>query len=156
MLWIVTGRSHDPAVVTAIDGYEPAVSWLCPDGSDLPEPDPDAEIVTDQYRGDDHVVRTVWRLRAVPEGPKTGASALHRRPHVCEPVGSSEIGRILSRPHTTVQTWWARTRRGELPVPMPDPIGTVSGRPAWCRAAVRAWARQTGRLVDGISEDPSW
>jgi hypothetical protein len=87
-----------------------------------------------------------------PETPEGASSGGRHHPHACVPVGASEIGRMLGRPHTTVQTWWARTRRGELPVPMPDPIGTVSGRPAWCRAMVQAWARQTGRVADGIPQ----
>jgi hypothetical protein len=70
-----------------------------------------------------------------------------RHPHACVPVGASEIGLLCEVEHGTVQTWWARTRRGEMPDPMPDPIGTVSGRPAWCWTMVAAWARRTNRPV---------
>jgi hypothetical protein len=148
MLRIVSGRPPGSTSVAAIDGYQPTRSWVCLDEAELPAVDPDAEVVTDQYGVDGHVVRTVWRRRAGPDGPGAGSCELHGPPQRCVPVGASEIGRMLGRPATTVQTWWARTRRGELPVPMPNPIGTVSGRPAWCRAMVQAWARRTNRLAD--------
>jgi hypothetical protein len=56
-----------------------------------------------------------------------------------EPVGAAEIADILGVLPTTVHVWQYRNL-------LPAPQWTVSGRPAWDRATIEEWARETGRL----------
>lgn len=57
----------------------------------------------------------------------------------CEPVGIVEIADRLGVSRLTVDSWQQRRR-------LPEPRWTVGGRPAWDWAAIREWARETGRL----------
>lgn len=56
-----------------------------------------------------------------------------------ELVGLKEIATKLKVKRATVDTW---RRRGDLP----EPTFTIGGRPAWRWAAIRRWARDTGRF----------
>jgi hypothetical protein len=59
--------------------------------------------------------------------------------HKCEPVGMLEIAEMLGVDSATVSQWWYRTRKGMLPVPMPEPRWLVSGGPAWDGGDIREW-----------------
>lgn len=63
----------------------------------------------------------------------------------CDPVGLVEIAASLGVERKTVSQWHWRSKRGDLPVPMPDPRWTVSGAPAWHWPDIEKWARDTGR-----------
>lgn len=53
-------------------------------------------------------------------------------------LGLAEIAALLGVQRGTVDRWRVR---GNLP----EPDGTVGGRPAWRTATITAWAQATGR-----------
>ena len=57
----------------------------------------------------------------------------------CVPVGQEEIAERLGVKPATVRQW---RFRGLLP----EPLGTVSGLPAWNWPTIEEWARETGRM----------
>ncbi len=63
-------------------------------------------------------------------------------------VGVPEIAERLGVSRRTVITWNYRRRLPLRPPwqPFPEPLKTISGRPAWDWADVETWARLTGRL----------
>jgi hypothetical protein len=57
----------------------------------------------------------------------------------CRPLGEVEIAALLRVQPKTPRQW---RKRGLLP----EPHGTVSGRPWWPEAVILRWAKETGRL----------
>lgn len=57
---------------------------------------------------------------------------------MCDVVGVYEISQLLGVEQQTVAQWKFRGL-------MPEPCGTVSKLPAWERAAIVAWAKETDR-----------
>jgi predicted DNA-binding transcriptional regulator AlpA len=53
-------------------------------------------------------------------------------------IGLAEIAELLDVSRQTVDQWRTRGR-------LPEPDGTVGGRPAWRTETITAWAAQTGR-----------
>jgi predicted DNA-binding transcriptional regulator AlpA len=53
-------------------------------------------------------------------------------------LGLAEIADLLGVSRQTVDQWRTRGR-------LPEPDGTVGGRPAWRTETITAWAAQTGR-----------
>lgn len=64
----------------------------------------------------------------------------------CQPVGEVDIARRLGVRQQTVAMWRLRSRKGEMPDPMPGPEWTVSGLPCWNWPTMEEWARRTKRL----------
>jgi predicted DNA-binding transcriptional regulator AlpA len=63
-----------------------------------------------------------------------------RTGHTCDPIGEKEVAEMLGVKITTVYQW--RHRKVS-----PEPDFIVNGLPAWDRATIEEWARETGRLT---------
>ena len=65
-----------------------------------------------------------------------------------EPVGSIEIATFLGVKPDTVVQWRHRPQLG-----FPEPRWTVSGRPAWAWADIKAWSERSGRMVSIVNTE---
>lgn len=64
------------------------------------------------------------------------------------PVGLPEIAAMFGVSAKTPVRWGYRSRRGEMPVPFPEPDFTISrGVPGWYRATIDRWSQDSGRPI---------